>query len=169
MGLIFLPSVNKNLYTISNNFLGDPHFSNVEIHFKGNFLLFSVLSCLCQHSNTCGFYNCAHWGSIGKYQKDSKITESYWILHSWSLNSHHPTYGEKKSHEQQKKIQIIGKLDIVQQLLFFKEKGKKWTSIQKEKHTKLLWASVQFSSVAQSCSTLCNPMDCSTPGLPVHH
>ena len=30
-------------------------------------------------------------------------------------------------------------------------------------------ASVQFSSVAQSCPTLCDPMDCSTPGLPVHH
>ena len=29
--------------------------------------------------------------------------------------------------------------------------------------------SVQFSSVAQSCSTLCDPMNCSTPGLPVHH
>ena len=28
---------------------------------------------------------------------------------------------------------------------------------------------VQFSSVAQSCLTLCNPMDCSTPGLPIHH
>ena len=27
----------------------------------------------------------------------------------------------------------------------------------------------QFSSVAQSCPTLCNPMNCSTPGLPVHH
>ena len=27
----------------------------------------------------------------------------------------------------------------------------------------------QFSSVAQSCLTLCNPMNCSTPGLPVHH
>ena len=26
-----------------------------------------------------------------------------------------------------------------------------------------------FSSVAQSCPTLCNPMDCSKPGLPVHH
>ena len=26
-----------------------------------------------------------------------------------------------------------------------------------------------FSSVAQSCPTLCNPMNCSTPGLPVHH
>ena len=28
---------------------------------------------------------------------------------------------------------------------------------------------VQFSSVAQSCPTLCDPMDSSTPGLPVHH
>ena len=28
---------------------------------------------------------------------------------------------------------------------------------------------IQFSSVAQSCPTLCNPMNCSTPGLPVHH
>ena len=27
----------------------------------------------------------------------------------------------------------------------------------------------QLSSVAQSCPTLCNPMNCSTPGLPVHH
>ena len=29
--------------------------------------------------------------------------------------------------------------------------------------------SVQFSSIAQSCSTLCDPMNHSTPGLPVHH
>ena len=29
--------------------------------------------------------------------------------------------------------------------------------------------SVKFSSVAQSCPTLCDPMDCSTPGFPVHH
>ena len=28
---------------------------------------------------------------------------------------------------------------------------------------------LQFSSVTQSCPTLCDPMDCSTPGLPVHH
>ena len=28
---------------------------------------------------------------------------------------------------------------------------------------------VQFSSAAQSSLTLCDPMDCSTPGLPVHH
>ena len=29
--------------------------------------------------------------------------------------------------------------------------------------------SFQFSSVAQSCPTLCDPMNCSTPGLPVRH
>ena len=29
--------------------------------------------------------------------------------------------------------------------------------------------SVQFSSVAQPCPTLCDPMNRSTPGLPVHH
>ena len=29
--------------------------------------------------------------------------------------------------------------------------------------------SVPFSSVAQSCLTLCNPMNCGMPGLPVHH
>ena len=30
-------------------------------------------------------------------------------------------------------------------------------------------SSVQFSSVAQSCLTLCDPMNHSTPGLPIHH
>ena len=28
---------------------------------------------------------------------------------------------------------------------------------------------IQFGSATQSCPTLCNPMDCSTSGLPVHH
>ena len=38
-------------------------------------------------------------------------------------------------------------------------------------HIKKLFqfSSVQFSSVAQSCPTLCNPVNRSTPGLPVHH
>ena len=31
----------------------------------------------------------------------------------------------------------------------------------------VMW--VDFSSVAQLCQTLCSPVDCSTPGLPVHH
>ena len=33
----------------------------------------------------------------------------------------------------------------------------------------ILKASVQFTSVAQSCLTLCDPMNRSMPGLPVHH
>ena len=32
-----------------------------------------------------------------------------------------------------------------------------------------LYLLVHFSSVAQSCPTLSDPMNCSTPGLPVHH
>ena len=35
--------------------------------------------------------------------------------------------------------------------------------------TQNIFSSVQFSSVAQSCPTLCDPMNHSTSGLPVHH
>ena len=40
-------------------------------------------------------------------------------------------------------------------------------NIQKTKI--ITFSPVQFSSVAQSCPTLCDPMNRSTPGLPVHH
>ena len=33
----------------------------------------------------------------------------------------------------------------------------------------ILDGSVQFSSVSQSCLTLCNPLAFSTPDLPIHH
>ena len=36
-------------------------------------------------------------------------------------------------------------------------------------HARLPCPSVQYSSVAQSCLTLCDPMNCSMPGHPVHH
>ena len=35
--------------------------------------------------------------------------------------------------------------------------------------TKIEFVELQFSSVAQSCPTLCDPMNRSTPGLPAHH
>ena len=45
------------------------------------------------------------------------------------------------------------------------EDSKRW-----QEHTEELYKKgLQFSSVAQSCPTLCDPMNCSTPGLPVHH
>ena len=39
----------------------------------------------------------------------------------------------------------------------------------KQKQSNSVLISVQFSSVTQSCPTSCDPMDCSTPGFPVHH
>ena len=42
-------------------------------------------------------------------------------------------------------------------------------SHQVAKVLELQHQSIQFSLVTQSCPTLCDPMDRSTPGLPVHH
>ena len=42
-----------------------------------------------------------------------------------------------------------------------------YTRIESKKE--VIYVSVQCSSGTQSCPTLCNPMDCSTPGLPVYH
>ena len=61
-----------------------------------------------------------------------------------------------------------GKLEVVKQemarvnvdILGIREL--KWTGMGE-------FNSVQFSSVTQSCLTLCDPMIHSTPGLPVHH
>ena len=49
-----------------------------------------------------------------------------------------------------------------------------WILLNGDKYSKLncgmfQFSSVQFNSFAQSCPTLCDPMNCSTPGLPVHH
>ena len=50
--------------------------------------------------------------------------------------------------------------------------AKSWTQLSDS--TELIFivkiiVCVQFSSVAQLCPTLCDPMNCSTPGRPVHH
>ena len=44
-----------------------------------------------------------------------------------------------------------------------------FTTITVWKASFVWFSSVQFSSVDQSCPTLCDPMNCSTPGLPAHH
>ena len=54
-------------------------------------------------------------------------------------------------------------------IFFVGEDGEALYSQQKQYLSWLWLRSVQFSSVAQSCLTFCDPMDCSTPGLPVHH
>ena len=47
----------------------------------------------------------------------------------------------------------------------------KWTGSKLEKeYVKAVYChSTYFSSVVQSCLNLCNTMNCSTPGIPVHH
>ena len=45
----------------------------------------------------------------------------------------------------------------------------RWLQFHSAMQLRIGTASVQFSSVAQSCPTFCNPMNRSTPGLPVHH
>ena len=59
--------------------------------------------------------------------------------------------------------------------LFIKYKNRNEGIFQTGKIMKYLlpmepfWGSVQFSSVSESCPTLCDPMNRSMPGLPVHH
>ena len=48
------------------------------------------------------------------------------------------------------------------------EKKKKMWQLQWQSWTSLCFAP-QFSSITQLCPTLCDPRDCSMPGLPVHH
>ena len=52
----------------------------------------------------------------------------------------------------------------VQQFMGLQRVGHDWA-------TELNWKRniLQFSSVAQSCLTLCNAMECNTPGFPIHH
>ena len=54
--------------------------------------------------------------------------------------------------------------------VFLKEKTSwlHYYTIEKNQHRSASLAT-QFSSVAQSCLTLCDPMDCSMPRFPVHH
>ena len=53
-------------------------------------------------------------------------------------------------------------------MFFFRSFFRHFTLTQ-ETLTEQVQSTVLISSVAQSCQTLCDPMDCGTPGLPVHH
>ena len=59
----------------------------------------------------------------------------------------------------------VTKLDTTQQLKNNNKCIIVYRSLKKNMYNRI----VQFSSVAQSCPTLCDPMDCSMPGFRVHH
>ena len=63
---------------------------------------------------------------------------------------------------------------IITRSTFFKQLGGEKQFVRRETINSVSFAvtvavSVQFSSVALSCPTLCDSMDCSMPVLPVHH
>ena len=62
---------------------------------------------------------------------------------------------------------ICKSINLIHHISKLKDKKYMIISIDAEKaFDKIQYAfTIQFSSVAQSCSTLCDPMDCSTPGL----
>ena len=81
------------------------------------------------------------------------------------------------SNEAVEVTKVISALDlvIIKNNLLMNLSGRKLTNhlvtLAKTRTLDLVSAmsSVQFSSVTQSCPTLCDPMNRSTPGLPVHH
>ena len=69
-----------------------------------------------------------------------------------------------------KKIQVHGKFTTVADIFppsYQKEPCGHFLKIERCKNT--FQKTLQFSSVTQSCPTFYNPMNCSTPGFPVHH
>ena len=54
-------------------------------------------------------------------------------------------------------------------IIFFAAKDGEALYSQQKQDQELTVAQTQFSSVTQSCPTLCDPMNRSMPGLPVHH
>ena len=63
-------------------------------------------------------------------------------------------------------------LELVRGGRWEREKGGPIVTVGLHAHAQPLvyiYLVTKFSSVAQSCPALCDPMDCSTPGLPVHH
>ena len=69
-------------------------------------------------------------------------------------------------------LSVMGNVFVFSLVIFKKSMISKIPEDKVPSTPKYLWErkrNVHFSSVAQSCPTLCNPMDYSTPGLPVHH
>ena len=71
-------------------------------------------------------------------------------------------HGVEKSRAQMKQFSIVACVSSAKKMPTDSSR----TLVEKKKLNLL---SVQFSSVAQSCPTLCDPMNRSMPGLPVHH
>ena len=67
-------------------------------------------------------------------------------------------------------VLLPGKFHGQRSLVGYSPRGHKESdTAEHDRKYAIIHHSVQFSSATQSCPTLCNPMNRSTPGLPVHH
>ena len=80
------------------------------------------------------------------------------LIISFAAKDGEALYSQQKQDREQTVAQIMNSL-LAKFRLKLKKVGKTTRS----------FVSVKFSSVTQSCLTLCDPMNHSTPGLPVHH
>ena len=84
-------------------------------------------------------------------QEDNKFQDLCW-RYVWSLSSDHQApKGSLQAYQRREAIMMLIKFPVL------------W------RESESVSCSVQFSSVPQSCPTLCDPMNCSTPDFPVHH
>ena len=130
------------------------------------------LDCSWPGSSVCGILGQKHWGAVPfptlgdlpDLEINLVSCIGRWILYHWATWEAHKRY-------------IVSIYLGVGSLIpcCLNSLGIDWTSFIQftlrpaRCNTPEIHLNVQFSSVAQSCPTLCDPMECSTPGLPVHH
>ena len=97
------------------------------------------------------------------------------VSFSWPFSGNEPSKIERKDHLWLCRIMPKSWWNLFTYSLFQKTSDSSWNFPVYLQHEFFIlinsywFSSVQFSSVAQSCPTLWDPMNCSTPGLPVHH
>ena len=137
-----------------------------------------VKSCRFHHPSTC--QSCLH------FSLSTSIPQTLSSLHfSWSPDNRRtsPLVHTHPLHPQDPAIFSRGKSDLVTAVLHFSAQSPYvgfHCSVVKvhnshgglQQHLPFWphpYTTVPWCSVTQSCPTLCDPMNCSTPGLPVHH
>ena len=94
-------------------------------------------------------------------EKCKNVVQSQWAPHYFLL----PFIGYVNAGQQN----FLNAILIILQYKNSMDRGARWAIVHRVAKSQTWLSTVQFNSVTQLCPTLCNPMDCSIPGLPVHH